>query len=117
MRWPRAARAGFSRASTARLFLPVNQDPVYGYQSTNVEAQRDSSTSVLNWTRTMLAVRRRHEAFAIGTFHELGGSNPSVLTFLRECDGDVVLCVNNLSRFPQPIELNLQHWAGYTPIE
>jgi maltose alpha-D-glucosyltransferase/alpha-amylase len=69
----------------------------------------------------MLAVRRRHEAFAIGTFRELSGSNPSVLTYVRELDEDdehdTALCVNNLSRFPQPIELNLQHWNGYTPVE
>ncbi|OOK64460.1 maltose alpha-D-glucosyltransferase domain protein [Mycobacterium kansasii] len=71
----------------------------------------------------MLAVRRRHQAFAVGSFQELGGSNPSVLAFVRETpgsdgrDGDVVLCVNNLSRFPQPIELNLQQWNSYTPIE
>jgi maltose alpha-D-glucosyltransferase/alpha-amylase len=69
----------------------------------------------------MLAVRRRHDAFAIGTFRELGGSNPSVLTFVREVEedgqGDTVLCVNNLSRFPQPIEMNLQNWNGYTPVE
>ena len=67
----------------------------------------------------MLTVRRRQDAFAIGTFRELGGSNPSVLTYVREMaedkQGDTVLCVNNLSRFPQPIELNLQHWNGYTP--
>jgi maltose alpha-D-glucosyltransferase/alpha-amylase len=69
----------------------------------------------------MLAVRRRHDAFANGTFRELGGSNPSVLAYVRELDRngsqDTVLCVNNLSRFPQPIELNLQHWNGYTPVE
>jgi maltose alpha-D-glucosyltransferase/alpha-amylase len=65
----------------------------------------------------MLAVRRRHDAFAVGTFTELGGSNPSVLAYSRETDDDVVICVNNLSRFPQPIELNLQHWNGYTPVE
>ena len=65
----------------------------------------------------MLAVRGRHEAFAIGTFRELGGSNPSVLTYVREIEEDTVLCVNNLSRFPQPIELNLQNWNGYTPVE
>jgi maltose alpha-D-glucosyltransferase/alpha-amylase len=65
----------------------------------------------------MLGVRGRHDAFAIGTFHELGGSNPSVLTYVREADGDTVLCVNNLSRFPQPIEMNLQNWNGYTPVE
>jgi maltose alpha-D-glucosyltransferase/alpha-amylase len=118
MQWTPDRNAGFSTANPGRLYLPPNQDPVYGYQSVNVEAQRDSNTSLLNWTRTMLAVRRRYEAFAVGTFRELSGSNPSVLTYVRELDGgDTVLCVNNLSRFPQPIELNLQHWNSYTPVE
>ncbi|MXI81161.1 DUF3459 domain-containing protein, partial [Mycobacterium tuberculosis] len=83
-------------------------------------AQRDTSTSLLNFTRTMLAVRRRHPAFAVGAFQELGGSNPSVLAYVRQVagdDGDTVLCVNNLSRFPQPIELDLQQWTNYTPVE
>ncbi|WP_433076392.1 maltose alpha-D-glucosyltransferase [Dactylosporangium sp. CA-052675] len=117
MQWTPDRNAGFSQANPGRLYLPAIQDHVYGYQSVNVEAQRESSTSVLNWTRTMLQVRRRHEAFAAGEFRELGGSNPSILAFVRVHGDDVVLCVNNLSRFPQPIELNLQNWAGYTPIE
>jgi maltose alpha-D-glucosyltransferase / alpha-amylase len=117
MQWTPDRNAGFSTANPGRLYVPPSQDPVYGYQTVNVEAQRDTSTSLLNWTRTMLAVRRRHEAFAVGTFEEMGGSNPSVLAYVREADDDVVLCVNNLSRFPQPIELNLQHWSGYTPVE
>jgi maltose alpha-D-glucosyltransferase/alpha-amylase len=117
MQWTPDRNAGFSQANPGRLYLPAIQDHVYGYQSVNVEAQKESSTSVLNWTRTMLAVRRRHEAFAVGTFRELGGSNPSVLAYVRIHGDDVVLCVNNLSRFPQPIELNLQQWSGYTPIE
>ena len=117
MQWTPDRNAGFSTSNPGRLYLPPNQDPVYGYQSVNVEAQRDSSASLLNWTRTMLAVRRRHESFAVGSFRELGGSNPSVLAYLRESDDEVVLCVNNLSRFPQPIELNLQHWNSYTPVE
>src|SRR5436305_110115 len=117
MQWTPDRNAGFSSATPGRLYLPVNQDPVYGYQAINVEAQKDNPTSVLNWSRTMLAVRRRHESFAVGTFRELGGSNQSVLAYLREYKDDAVLCVNNLSRFPQPIELPLQNWAGYTPIE
>ena len=119
MQWTPDRNAGFSTANPGRLYLPPSQDPVYGYQAVNVEAQRDTSTSLLNFTRMMLAVRRRHEAFAIGTFEELGGSNPSVLAFVRQVadDGDTVMCVNNLSRFPQPIELNLQHWSGCTPVE
>ena len=84
MQWTPDRNAGFSTANPGQLYLPPNQDPIYGYQSVNVEAQRDSSSSLLNWTRTMLAVRRRHEAFATGTFRELGGSNPSVLAYVRE---------------------------------
>ncbi|MEV8516523.1 maltose alpha-D-glucosyltransferase [Dactylosporangium sp. NPDC051484] len=117
MQWTPDRNAGFSRANPGRLYLPAIQDHIYGYQSINVEAQRESSTSVLNWTRTMLQVRRRHGAFAAGELRELGGSNPSILAFVRVHGDDVVLCVNNLSRFPQPIELNLQEWAGYTPVE
>lgn len=120
MQWTPDRNAGFSAANPGRLYLPPCQDPVYGFQAVNVEAQRDTSTSLLNWTRTMLAVRRRYDAFATGAFRELGGSNPSMLAYVREHHdepGDTVLCVNNLSRFPQPIELNLQHWAGYTPVE
>jgi maltose alpha-D-glucosyltransferase/alpha-amylase len=120
MQWTPDRNAGFSTANPGRLYLPPIQDAVYGHQSVNVEAQRDTSTSLLNWTRTMLAVRRRYDAFALGEFRELGGSNPSVLAYVREMsvdDGDTVLCVNNLSRFPQPIELNLQHWDGHTPVE
>jgi maltose alpha-D-glucosyltransferase/alpha-amylase len=117
MQWSPDRNAGFSRANPGRLYLPTIQDHVYGYQSINVEAQRESSMSVLNWTRMMLAIRRRHTAFSVGEFRELGGSNPSVLAFARLHDDDIVLCVNNLSRFPQPIELNLQNWAGYMPVE
>ncbi|GIH05545.1 trehalose synthase/amylase TreS [Rhizocola hellebori] len=117
MQWTPDRNAGFSKAHPGRIYLPVNQDAVYGYQAINVESQRDSSATLLNWTRTMLAVRRRHEAFAVGTFQDLGGSNPSVLAFLRQTENDAVLCVNNLSRFPQPIELSLADWAGYQPTE
>jgi maltose alpha-D-glucosyltransferase/alpha-amylase len=117
MQWTPDRNAGFSRATPGRVYVPVNQDAVFGYQAVNVEAQRDSSATLLNWTRTMLAVRRRHEAFALGSFHDLGGSNPSVFAFLREKDEDVVLCVHNLSRFPQAVELELSGWAGYTPVE
>src|SRR5690606_29374424 len=117
MQWSPDRNAGFSTANPGRVYVPPNQDAVFGYQAVNVEAQRESSATLLNWTRTMLAVRRRHEAFAVGSFDELGGSNPSVLAYLRQLGDDVVLCVNNLSRFPQPIELNLGEWQGYQPVE
>jgi maltose alpha-D-glucosyltransferase/alpha-amylase len=122
MQWTPDRNAGFSRCDPNRIYLPVIADAVYGFQSINVEAQANNSSSLLNWTRLMIDVRRRHPAFGLGTFHELGSSNPSVLAYLRRLvkpDGaiDLLLCVNNLSRFPQPVELDLSEHDGATPIE
>ncbi|TVT50617.1 maltose alpha-D-glucosyltransferase [Amycolatopsis rhizosphaerae] len=122
MQWTPDRNAGFSRCDPGRIYLPVIMDPIYGYQAINVEAQRDAAASLLTWTRRMIEVRKQHHAFAEGDFIELGGSNPSVLAFKRSWmrpDGelDVVLCVNNLSRFPQPVELDLSDHEGCTPME
>ncbi len=117
MQWTPDRNAGFSSCDPQRLYLPVIMDPVYGFQVTNVEAQLRSTTSLLHWTRRMVAIRRGHPAFSLGGFHELGGSNPCVLTFVREHDGDTVMCVNNLSRFAQPVELDLRHYEGFRPVE
>jgi maltose alpha-D-glucosyltransferase/alpha-amylase len=92
-------------------------DPVYGYQVTNVEAQLANTTSLIHWTRRMIEVRKQNPAFGLGKFNDLGGSNPSVFTFVRAFGDDVVLCVNNLSRFPQPVELDLRAFEGHRPIE
>lgn len=122
MQWTPDRNAGFSRCDPGRLYLPVIMDPIYGYQGVNVEAQSNSTSSLLHWTRRMLQVRREHPAFGLGDFTERGSSNPSVLAFLRRWvdDGgeeDLVFCVHNLSRFPQPVELDLSDCAGLRPIE
>ncbi len=114
--------AGFSSCDPGRIYLPVIMDPVYGYQAINVEAQSTSSQSLLNWTRRMIHVRRAHPAFGVGAFTELGSSNPSVLAYCRSdhdnhAGDDVVICVNNLSRFPQPVELDLSEYEGGVLIE
>jgi maltose alpha-D-glucosyltransferase / alpha-amylase len=117
MQWTPDRNAGFSTCDPGRLYLPLIMDPLYGYQSVNVEAQSRSSTSLLHWTRHMIEIRKRHNAFGLGEYHELGGSNPSVLAYVRSHDDDIVLCVNNMSRFPQPVELDLSPWQGSAPQE
>jgi maltose alpha-D-glucosyltransferase / alpha-amylase len=62
-------------------------------------------------------VRKQNPAFGLGTWQDLGGSNPTVLSFVRSFGDDIVLCVNNLSRFPQPVELDLRGWHGFRPVE
>ncbi|WP_110589874.1 maltose alpha-D-glucosyltransferase [Microbacterium suaedae] len=122
MQWSSDRNAGFSRANPGKLALPLVQDPVYGYQSVNVEAQQENHSSLLNWTRQMIRARRRHPAFGLGGFNDLGGSNPSVLSFSREhaiddSSSEIIICVNNLSQFPQPVELDLRRFEGFIPVE
>jgi maltose alpha-D-glucosyltransferase/alpha-amylase len=117
MQWTPDRNAGFSRCDPNRIYLPVIADATYGYQGINVEAQINNSSSLLNWTRRMLEVRSAHKGFGFGTFTELGSSNPSMLSYLRRWNDDVLLCVNNLSRFPQPVELDLSEYRGLVPLE
>ncbi len=117
MQWSPDRNASFSTATPGKLTLPVIMDPVYGFQAVNVEAEMENSSSLLHWTRRMIQARKQHPCFGMGSFTDLGGSNPSVLSYVREFGDDVVLCVNNLSRFPQPIELDLRHWEGVEPVE
>jgi maltose alpha-D-glucosyltransferase/alpha-amylase len=122
MQWTPDRNAGFSTADFAQLFLPPLMDPVYGYHAVNVEQQQRDSSSFLHWLRRMISVRRQHPVLAIGQFEMLHAQNPSVLAYLRRGVGDdgeedIVLCVNNLSRFPQPCELMLEQLAGKVPIE
>jgi maltose alpha-D-glucosyltransferase/alpha-amylase len=117
MQWSADRNAGFSRADFAQLYLPPLMDPVYGYSAVNVEAQQRNESSMLHWLRRFLAVRRRHPVFGEGTFESLEATNPSVFAFLRSSPQETILCVNNLSRFAQPVELDLRRFAGWTPVE
>jgi maltose alpha-D-glucosyltransferase/alpha-amylase len=117
MQWTPDRNAGFSTCDPGRLYLPVVADPVYGFQVTNVEAALRSTSSLLHWTHRMLHVRREHPAFGLGSYTDLGGTNPAVLAFARTYGEDIVMAVHNLSRFPQPTELDLPEYEGMRPIE
>jgi maltose alpha-D-glucosyltransferase/alpha-amylase len=117
MQWSPDRNAGFSRADPQRLYLPPIMDPVYGYQATNVEAQIRDPGSLLSWTKRMLAVRKTSQAFGRGLRRFLKPGNRKVLAYLREYGDDAILCVANLSRSAQPVELNLASFKGRVPVE
>jgi maltose alpha-D-glucosyltransferase/alpha-amylase len=117
MQWSPDRNAGFSTADPQRLFLPPIMDSIYGYESVNVEAQSREPSSLLNWTRRLLAVRKAHLAFGRGNLIFLRAGNRKILAFLREYRDEVLLCVSNLSRTPQPVELDLARHQGRVPIE
>jgi len=117
MQWSTDRNAGFSRANPAQLYSPVIIDPVYGYEAINVETQLSDSSSLLHWMRNMIALRKVFRVFGRGTLEFFEPSNRKILAYLRRYENDQVLCIANLSRFPQPVELDLSSLAGMTPVE
>jgi maltose alpha-D-glucosyltransferase/alpha-amylase len=120
MQWSYDRNGGFSRADPASLVLPAIMDPLYGFQALNVEAQETDQHSLLHWTRRMLAVRKSHPAFGRGTLKFLYPGNRKIFAYLREIGGDApetVLCVCNLSRTAQAVELDLSSYVGRTPVD
>jgi maltose alpha-D-glucosyltransferase/alpha-amylase len=117
MQWSPDRNGGFSRADPERLPLPALMGPLYGFEAVNVEAQQRDQHSLLNWTRRMLVTRRQTRAFGRGTLRFLFPGNRKILAYLREYEDTTVLCVANLSRAPQPVELDLSTMNGRVPVE
>jgi maltose alpha-D-glucosyltransferase / alpha-amylase len=117
MQWTPDRNAGFSSADAAALYSPVIVDPVYGYQGVNVEAQERIPGSLLHWMRRILRVRREFPAFGRGSLRFLDPENKRVLAYLRQHEGVTILCVANLSRFVQYVELDMREFDGMVPLE
>src|SRR5579883_948311 len=117
MQWSFDRNGGFSRADPEQLYLPPIMDAVYGFQAVNVEAQSRSPSSVLNWLKRMIAVRKARRAFGRGDQRFLYPSNRKVLAYLRSHEGETILCVFNLARAPQAVELDLSGFRGHVRVE
>lgn len=117
MQWSVDRNAGFSRADFAQLYFPVIMDPVYGYQSVNVEAQMRTPTSLLHWVRRAIELRRNHPVFSRGTLKLFEPDNRKIFAFMRTYQDQTVLCLFNLSRSAQPVEIDLSEFKGCVPVE
>ncbi len=117
MQWTGDRNAGFSRADFAQLYAPPLMDPVYGYPAVNVEAQLRLSTSLLRWLRRFIALRKAHPVFGLGSYEPLAPSNPRIFAHIRRYAQDVVLCVHNLARSAQAVQLDLSAFEGRHPEE
>jgi maltose alpha-D-glucosyltransferase/alpha-amylase len=117
MQWTGDRNGGFSQADPARLYAPPVMDPVYGYQAINVEAQSRSPYSLLNWIRRMIALRKQFTVFGRGALAFVPSHNRKVLVYTRSLGEETILCLANLSRSVQPVELDLAHYKGMVPVE
>jgi len=117
MQWSADRNAGFSRANPQKLFLPAIIDPEYHFEAINVESQLANPSSLLWWTKRMIALRKRYPVFGTGEIRFLQPSNARVLVFTRTSAEHTILVVANLSRFVQPVEAPLAEFEGLQPVE
>jgi maltose alpha-D-glucosyltransferase/alpha-amylase len=117
MQWSADKNAGFSRANPQSLYLPINLDPENHYEAVNVEVQERNRHSLLWWMRQLIALRKRWKAFGVGSLEFLAPDNRKILAYVRRYEHECVLAVANLSRFVQPVELNLSAFHGRVPVE
>jgi maltose alpha-D-glucosyltransferase / alpha-amylase len=117
MQWNSSLNAGFSSSDPERLYAPVISNAVYGFQAVNVDAQTRSEHSLLLWMKSLIKVRNAFRVFSRGTIQFLNPSNHRVLAYVRQFEGETVLVVNNLSNSAQAVELDVQRYKGYVPIE
>jgi maltose alpha-D-glucosyltransferase/alpha-amylase len=117
MQWSGDRNAGFSRADWAQLYLQPLMDPVYGFQAVNVEAQLRTPNSLLRWLQRFIALRKEHPVFGLGSYEPLRAENTRIFAHIRKWEEDIVLCVHNLARSAQAVQLDLSAYAGMVPVE
>jgi len=117
MQWTGDRNGGFSRADFAQLYAPPLMDPVYGFQAVNVEAQLRTPTSLLRWLHRFIALRKAHPVFGLGGYRTLPSDNHRIFAHVRTYADDVVLCVHNVARSAQAVQLDLSAFEGRHPVE
>lgn len=117
MQWSSDRNAGFSEANPHKLYLPVILDPEYHYEAVNVEIQNWNTSSLLWWMKRLINKRKQYKAFSRGDMKFISSENPKILAFTRTYQEQTMLVVVNLSRYTQPVELNLGEFNGYYPVE
>jgi maltose alpha-D-glucosyltransferase/alpha-amylase len=117
MQWTGDRNGGFSTADFAQLYAPPSMDPVYGFQALNVEAQLRTPSSLLRWTHRFIALRKEHPVFGLGSYEPLRPSNKRIFAHVRRYEREVLLCVHNLARSAQAVELDLSEFEGSYPEE
>jgi maltose alpha-D-glucosyltransferase / alpha-amylase len=117
MQWTGDRNGGFSRADFAQLYAPPLMDPVYGFQAVNVEAQLRTPSSHLRWLRRFISLRKEHPVFGLGTYEPLAPSNNKIFAHIRRFEDDIALCVHNIARSAQAVQLDLSEFQGRYPEE
>ena len=118
MQWSYDRNAGFSKVDSEALYAPVITNPNFHYENVNVESESRLPTSLLNWIKKMIRVRKKFtKILGRGDIRFLEHNNRRVLAYIREYEGEKMLCLFNISRKHTFVELDLREFAGTRPVE
>ncbi len=67
--------------------------------------------------KRLIGLRKQHPVLGRGAIDFVPSTNRKVLAYVRRDDTDTILCVANLSRTVQPVELDLTSFRGMMPVE
>jgi alpha-glucosidase len=103
MQWTPGPQAGFSTNSKTWLPIPPS------YKSTNVQTEAPDNGSLLNWYKSLIALRSSNPAFRYGGMVMVDKNNPNVLSFIRTAPSgsEPVLVMMNMSPQPQTSTIDL----------
>ncbi len=99
MQWDASPFAGFS---TTRSWLPLHKN----YLHRNVASQSADPGSLLNFYRSLIALRRRIPPLRRGEFVPITSKPAHILAYLRQTDDQKVLVALNYSNRPQSLEIS-----------
>ncbi|NLF84458.1 MAG: maltose alpha-D-glucosyltransferase [Candidatus Gastranaerophilales bacterium] len=117
MQWSPDRNAGFSMANPHQLYFPLIIDHVYGYQAINVESKSSQPSSILNFMKKMIAARKKYKALGRGTIEFIMPKNHKILTYVRSYEDEKILCVVNLAKTAEFIDIDLSEFSGCKLVE
>ncbi|MFC7046510.1 alpha-amylase family protein [Halobacteriaceae archaeon GCM10025711] len=107
MQWTDGHNAGFSPAPSEELPLPVIDDGPYGYETVNVEAQRQDENSLLTELERLIWTRKEHPEFGWGEYEILDTGSHAV--FAHRCAGESAsIALHNFGDEPHAVTLELE---------
>ncbi len=105
MQWSDEPSAGFSTAARKQLLRPVVSGGPFGFETCNVDAQRDDARSLLAWFERMFRALRECPEFGAGRWDILDTGLDHVLG-LRFGEGrSVMVALSNLADEPCEVDL------------
>lgn len=101
MQWTAGPQAGFS--TNPKTWLPVAAN----YRTVNVVSEMADPSSLLQWYRKLIALRRDNAALRDGAMTFVDTKNPDVLAYVRE-GKEPVLVAMNFSGEPRPLKSGVE---------